>query len=121
MHTRLNEFHFLWKVLLKHTYLLIQIDFLAPIKPFCICNILQLCTTDGLLISGTQHELLKLIKHKNLHYITKLKRIVTSEIVLFNTRDKTLKNTKFEEQLKKMEEQYGAERLTLFSQFRILI
>ena len=91
MHTRLNEFHFPWKVLLKHSNLLIQIDFLAPIKPFCICDIVQLCTTDGQEISGTQHELLKLIKQKNLHNIIKLKRNVTSEIVLFNTGDKTLK------------------------------
>ena len=55
-----------------------------------------------------QHELLKLIKQKILHNITKWKRNVTSEIVLFNTGDKTLKkNTNFEEQLWKLEEQWS--------------
>ena len=41
--------------------------------------------------SGTQlHELLKLIKYKNLQNIAKLKRSVTSELVLSNTGDKNL-------------------------------
>ena len=86
MHTRLNEFHFVWKVLFKHSFRAIQSIFIT-------IGILQLCTTGGLLISSTQHELLKLIKHKNLYNITKLKRNVTSELVLSNIGDKTPSKT----------------------------